>query len=80
MDAPFARVTIGHLVIVCFWNDTLKQGEVYDTHAGARGGDKFEHIDSISPAKGNFQSIFSLIEAVVWYAERLNLTIDEIAI
>lgn len=82
MNEPFARITIGHLVIACYWSDNLKQAEVYDTHAGARGGNQFEHIDTI-PVKryeGFEPHIFHLIQAVVVYAELLDLTIEEIAI
>ena len=72
MDKAFARITMGNLVFVLYWNDILKQAEVYDT---SRGG--FEHIDAITKGK---EHPFDLVQAVIDYGERLELTIDEIAI
>lgn len=81
MSEPFARVTIGHLVVVCYWNSDIRQAEVYDTHAGARGKDQFEHIDTVTAAREKeIPHIFDLVESVVNYADRLDLTIDDIAI
>lgn len=71
MSNAFARITMGNLVFVLYWNEQVKQAEVYDTSR-----DGFEHVDAI--AKNGL--IFDLIEAVIEYGEKLNLTIDEIAI
>jgi hypothetical protein len=75
MKGPIIRITMGHLVFAFFWNEDVKQVDVYDTHAGGRAGEKFEHIDAISAVTND---PLDLLLKVIKYGESLDLTIDDI--
>lgn len=73
MDKGFARITMGNLIFMLYWGETIRQAEVYDTSRNA-----FELVDSISIPRNSHP--FDLIEAVICYGEKLGLTMDRIEI
>lgn len=77
MGEPIARLTMGHLIFVIYWTPEVQQAEVYDTHGGARNREQFEHIDTIYKPTAH---IFDLIEGILEYGGRLDLSLDDIAI
>lgn len=70
---PIARITMGNLKAVIFWDDTRRQADIYDE---SRGG--LENVDTL--VVGQDSDVLVLISKVVRYGEHLGLPIDEYAV
>lgn len=75
MKGPIFRITLGHLIVAVFWDEELRQADIYDTHNGAQRKDQYDHVDALTSGSDD---ILDLVGRIVNYGETLGLTIDDI--